>query len=349
LRPLGWKLQAGIPRVVYHVFKELILYKSEQYLPMGYGAKYSFGSDQLLSHFGMVHKIDVFLSLYHPLPTCRQFPSVLFIHDLIPVRFPSLFDLATHQLFQRLRHSAESCQHILTNSQASKQDIMELWGIDDQKIQVVALGVGNEFKDIVANYEKWRHKADGMLQRFGIVFPYILSVCTVEPRKNLIRLLQAYEQIRDRRKERFQLVLTGRLGWQYEDFLRQLESSKYRQDIVLTGFVADWELVALYHNATVFAYPSLYEGFGLPILEAMTCGAPVVTSMVSSMPEVGGECACYCDPYSVESMVEELETVFFDEKKQQIMSAKGIKRASQFNWSTTVATIRQVLLNAAQK
>lgn len=362
VRPLGWGLQAGIPRMINSIFKELALSDTEQYIAMGLSPMCPFSgqlqgemplsscksmwSDRLMSSSVTSHKIDVLLSFYYPIPVERRFSGVLFIHDLIPVRFATQFGCSEQTiLFERIRYSAQSCQRILTNSTASKQDIVELWGIDNDNIEIVPLAIDDNLKDIVDNYEgKWRHKADELMRRHKIESPYILSVCTIEPRKNLIRLLQAYEQIRNRCKERFQLIFVGSLGWRYEEFLRRLGDSKYRGDIVMTGYVADWELAVLYRNAKVFAYPSLYEGFGLPILEAMGCGAPVVTSMISSMPEVGGDCACYCDPYSVESIVRALETVFFDETRQRIMSASGLKRASQFSWGKTAAIIRRNLL-----
>jgi len=361
VRPLGWGLQAGIPRMMKNILKELMLSATEQYIAMGLSPLCPFAgqlpgeiplssaksmwSDQLLLAVGTSHKIDVLLSFYHPIPARRSFSGAIFIHDLIPVRFAKQFGCPEQTvLFERIRSSAQSCQRILTNSSASKQDIVELWGIDDEKIAVAPLAIDDSLKDVVENYEEWRQEADKVLQQHKIDAPYILSVCTIEPRKNLPRLLQAYEQIRTRRKERIQLILVGGLGWRYEEFLQRLESSQYRGDIVMTGYVADWELAVLYRNATVFAYPSLYEGFGLPILEAMGCGAPVVTSAVSSMPEVGGDCACYCDPYNVESIIQALETVLFDRQRQRIMSSAGLKRAAQFNWATTAAIIRKNLL-----
>ena len=362
LRPLSWELQSGIPRMIKSIFRELVLAGTEQYIAFGLSPMRPFSgaqreeillssfkskwSDQLMSSFAISSKIDAFLSFYYPIPLHQRLPGVLFIHDLIPIRFAAQFGCREQTiLFERIRYSAQSCQRILTNSHASKQDIVELWGINNEKIEVVPLAIDDKFKDIVSNYEgKWRHEADKVLQQHKIDSPYILSVCTIEPRKNLTRLLHAYEQIRDRRKERFQLIFVGGFGWRYEEFLQRLESSKYRCDIVMTGYVADWELAVLYRNATVFAYPSLYEGFGLPILEAMGCGAPVITSMVSSMPEVGGDCACYCDPHSVESIMQAIETVLFDEQKQRIMSSAGMKRASQFSWAKTAAIIRKNLL-----
>jgi glycosyltransferase involved in cell wall biosynthesis len=271
---------------------------------------------------------------------------VLLINDLIPVRFAATLGSAENtELFERIRRSAEWCERILTISQASKQDIIYYWKIPEEKIAVVPLAVSDVFKTTaVQSGDGWRQEADMVLGRFKITAPYILSVCNVSPRKNLERLLQAYELIRTRRKLNLQLVVTGMRDKNYEEFGRQLSSSPYKQDVIVTGFVPDAELAVLYRNALLFAFPSLYEGFGLPVLEAMSCGAPVVTSMVSSMPEVGGDCAVYCDPHSVESISQALETVLDDDEKRCGMSRMGMERAGSFNWAATAAVIRRNLL-----
>jgi glycosyltransferase involved in cell wall biosynthesis len=342
IRPLGWGRQTGIPRATHRIMRELALSAAERYIPMRF--------DQSTPFLATAHKLDALLSFYYPVPARPPLPGVLFIHDLIPVRFAAEFGCPELTLlFERIRHSAQASRRILTNSFASKRDIVEIWGIDSEKIAVVPLAADDTFKAVAQNEERSRNEADALLRRHNIVSPYILSVGTIEPRKNLTRLLHAYERIRDRHTERFHLVFAGGLGWRYEEFLQQLAASRYRGDIVLTGHVADRELAALYRHAAVFAYPSLYEGFGLPILEAMACGAPVVTSAISSMPEVGGDCACYCDPLSVESIVHALETVLGDEPGRRAMSAAGLERAARYSWPKTAALVRANLLQAAQK
>ena len=265
----------------------------------------------------------------------------MFVNDLIPVRFEAAFGSPSQtRLFERIRRSAESCERILTISRASKRDIVELWGIPEDTVDVVPLAVDDGFSPDAER----REGDDALLRRLKIEPPYVLSVCTIEPRKNLDRLLQAYELIRARGSGPLRLVLTGDLGWRCDGFLRRLAESSCERDIVMTGYLPDSELAALYRNAALFAFPSLYEGFGLPILEAMSCGAPVVTSSVSSMPEVGGDCACYCDPAGVESIAGAMEAVLCDERKRRDMSVRGIERAQGFRWSATAAMVRETLL-----
>ena len=360
-RPLKGQM-SGIPRVSFSILKELMSSGNEQYLlmescPSPIGPVFQSANESLLnwncgelsagqSPSGANRNLDIFLSFYYPVPRYRSFPAVLFIHDLIPVRFAeTLGNIRQTRLFERIRSSAEFCERIFTISQASKRDIVELWGLPEEKIEVVLLAAGEDFKPASElGVEQENLKANSTLQRYKISTPYLLSVCTLEPRKNLQQLLKAYERVRAGNKERLQLVLTGRLGWQYEELLRQLGNSPYNRDIVLTGFVPDRALADLYRGATAFAFPSLYEGFGLPILEAMSCGVPVMASNVSSMPEVGGDCICYCDPYSVESMVQALETVLFDEGKRRFMAAAEIERARQFSWASAAAIVRKNIL-----
>ena len=361
VRPLRGPM-SGIPRVASNILRELISSGSEKYLlmdacPSPIGPVYQSFNEPLpdwscgefsavQSPPGMNHNLDIFLSFYYPVPRYRPFPAVLFINDLIPVRFAdTLGSIQQTRLFERIRSSAEFCERILTISQATKRDIVELWGLPEEKIEVVLLAAGDDFKPVSAQGgEHESLKANPTLQRYKISTPYLLSVCTLEPRKNLPRLLQAYEQVRARNKERLQLVLTGRLGWQYEELVRQLGNSPYSQDIVLTGFVPDRDLADLYRGARAFAFPSLYEGFGLPVLEAMSCGIPVMASNISSIPEVGGDCICYCDPYSIESMVRALETVLLDEEKRRYMAAAEIERARQFSWALAAAVVRKTFL-----
>lgn len=357
VRPLAWRIRSGIPRVVRSVFRELRLFGSERYIPMDScpspllpvpgcsGARsMSFGSvspETARSSLGTTHSIDAFLSFYDPVPRIRPCPAVMFVNDLIPVRFEAAFGSPSQtRLFERIRRSAESCERILTISRASKRDIVELWGIPEDTVDVVPLAVDDGFSPDAER----REGDDALLRRLKIEPPYVLSVCTIEPRKNLDRLLQAYELIRARGSGPLRLVLTGDIGWRCDGFLRRLAESSCERDIVMTGYLPDSELAALYRNAALFAFPSLYEGFGLPILEAMSCGAPVVTSSVSSMPEVGGDCACYCDPTGVESIAGAMEAVLYDERKRRDMSVRGIERAQGFRWSATAAMVRETLL-----
>ena len=360
-----WNLQTGIPRMARNILKELTLYGSEQYIPMTHCpspfAHYcrhinvslpesdAAWSGRLLFAPEPVRDFDVFLSFYYPIPRIRSVPAALFINDLIPVRFKETLGSAkTDRLFVGIRNSAEACECILTISQASKQDILDFWSLPAEKIAVIPLAAGEDFKLLDPGDEEGIRQDELTLRRFRITKPYILAAGTISPRKNHRRLLQAYEQLRRKHKLPLQLVLTGELESTYEEFIQQLRNCPYKQDVITTGYAKDAEFAALYRNAAVFAYPSLYEGFGLPILEAMSCGAPVVTSDVSSMPEVGGSCACYCDPASLESLTNALETVLLDEAKQRSLSARGIERAGLFTWACCHGSGRPAKHSAAK-
>jgi glycosyltransferase involved in cell wall biosynthesis len=170
-----------------------------------------------------------------------------------------------------------------------------------------------------------------VLQKYGLRQPYLLFVGTLEPRKNLLSLLRAYENFR-RSGPAMQLVLVGREGWKNKDFFTALEASPYRADIVLTGYTERAELPVLYSMAHLFVYPSRYEGFGLPALEAMACGAPVLLSRSSSLPEVGGTAAAYFDPSDLEDFSKKLLQTATGEQNLHQMAKASLQQAALFDW-----------------
>jgi glycosyltransferase involved in cell wall biosynthesis len=172
--------------------------------------------------------------------------------------------------------------------------------------------------------------------------PFILSLGVIEPRKNHRLLIEAYRQLRERRKLPHKLVIVGRRGWLWEETIHAAELSPYRDDIHFVGFVGDEELPALYSAADVFAFPSLYEGFGLPPLEAMACGTPVVVSKSSSLPEVVGDAGLQVDPHDAESLAAALEMAILDEPLRADLRARGLARAARFNWQTSAEKLLDV-------
>jgi glycosyltransferase involved in cell wall biosynthesis len=157
----------------------------------------------------------------------------------------------------------------------------------------------------------------------------------LEPRKNLVRLVRAYAALRQSGVISHQLVIVGQAHWQGSAIGREVNELGLSEEVVFTGYVPTDDLVTLYNAATVFVYPSLYEGFGLPILEAMSCGTPVITSNVASMPEVAGEAALLVNPRSEEDLAQTLERVLTDEMLRRELGEKGLRRASQFSWEKT--------------
>ncbi|MED4350954.1 glycosyltransferase family 1 protein [Schinkia azotoformans] len=283
---------------------------------------------------GYTENWDIFFSPYQPIPERRTYKGVITVHDCLPLKFPDFFPESSYTFFDvELRKSLESVDHIITVSNSTKKDIIQYFNVDESKITVTHLSGLNTRK--IGNLTT-KQKKD-ILDLYKINGSFILSVCTFEPRKNLIGTIKAYQIIRSKINERIKLVLVGGLGWHYNELLRLIDNNIYKEDIVITGYIPETHLPILYEKAMTFVYPSFYEGFGLPVLEAMGCGAVVVTSNVSSLPEVGGEAVLYCDPFDVESIADAIMTVILSNDLRDTLSNKGIERSKLFTWEKTAS------------
>jgi glycosyltransferase involved in cell wall biosynthesis len=191
-----------------------------------------------------------------------------------------------------------------------------------------------------------KKEIEGIKRKYGISKKYILFVGTIEPRKNLLRLLSAFEKLKNKFKE-YQLVIVGQIGWMTEKFFEKLKNlpENVKRDIILTGYIPREDMVFLYNGCELFIYPSLYEGFGIPVLEAMSCGVPVITSNVSSLPEVGGDACVYVNPYDEEDILYKMEKVLSSEELKNEMSKKGLERAKLFSWEKTAEKTLKVYKN----
>ena len=176
-------------------------------------------------------------------------------------------------------------------------------------------------------------EAKTIRQKFKITGEYLLAVGSVQPRKNLVRLLRAYATLREQHAEfQLQLVIVGRKLWLYQEILREIQQQKFAPDVIVTDYVSDKDLPALYRSATALVYPSLFEGFGLPPLEAMACGTPVITSNTSSLPEVVADAAILVDPYNENDIAGAMLKIAFDEQLKLQLREQGIVRARHFTW-----------------
>ncbi|MBI5467013.1 MAG: glycosyltransferase family 4 protein [Candidatus Kerfeldbacteria bacterium] len=274
----------------------------------------------------IVKGCDVYQVSEISIPPIRKAKRVAFVHDLTTLLFPQ-FHVPTNvfvhrQRFERL-HEVDA---ILTNSETTKKDVIEHLGIRPEMIHVTPLGADGSFQPL----------ADALvtpvLNRLGLRKPYLLFVGTLEPRKNVETLILAFNALKEKDGIPHQLVLAGQKGWLCEPILRAIETSPYRSDIVQTNYLEEGDLPALMNGAEAFVYPSFYEGFGLPVLEAMQCGTPVVTSTVSSLPEVGGDACLYADPHSFEDLAVRIRMVLQSADLRKIMTEKGIARSRQFSW-----------------
>jgi glycosyltransferase involved in cell wall biosynthesis len=273
--------------------------------------------------------VDIVLEPAHfgPFMLPGRVRRITIIHDLTPVLFPEWHPL-TSSLVQKiaLPFVLKKADRIIANSTHTEKDIWQQYPFSKEKTSVLMPGREAVFQPV---------QDEVVLAKYGIRKPYLLYTGTIEPRKNLLTLLRAYEEFRRKQGEPVQLVLSGKKGWKNDPLFAALETSTFRQDVVLTGYVERRELPALYSMARLFIYPSLYEGFGLPVLEAMSCGAPVLIAQTSSLPEVGGDAAAYFDPRSQEELAGKLLDLNLNEDKRQKMSGLSVEQASRFNWETS--------------
>jgi len=281
-----------------------------------------FPQDRLLPRIALFHATD------HLLPRLTQVKSVFTLHDLIFRFYPEMHKpLNRWFLTLMIPRFLQAADAVIAISESTKRDAVKTYGLDEAKIKVIYEGVNSRFRT------RPRDVISAVRHQYGLPERYILSVGTIEPRKNLTSLLEAYRALRDGGSE-FKLVIVGKKGWLYEGFFRKLYELGLEQEVIFPGFVPDEDLPAVYSAAGLFVFPSLYEGFGLPVLEAMACGAPVISSTTSSLPEVTGEAALLVDPKSVEALTRAIRDVLDNKELRDELRAKGPRQAAKFTWDT---------------
>jgi glycosyltransferase involved in cell wall biosynthesis len=270
--------------------------------------------------------VDLFHATDHLLPRLSRVKSVFTLHDLIFRFYPE-----THKPLNRwfltlmMPRFLRAADAVISVSESTKRDAVRLYGLDEATIKVIHEGVHPRFCPAPPE------AISAVRQKYGLPQSFILSVGTIEPRKNLTSLLEAYRALRDRGEE-FKLVIVGKKGWLYESFFRRLRELGLEDEVIFPGFVFDEDLTAFYTAADLFVFPSLYEGFGLPVLEAMACGAPVISSNTSSLPEVAGDAALLVDPNSVEALTGAMRNVLDNKRLRDELRDKGPMQAAKFNW-----------------
>jgi glycosyltransferase involved in cell wall biosynthesis len=283
--------------------------------------------------------IDLFHSPDFVLPPLRTARTILTVHDLAFLLFPECAHEALREyLLRTVPPSARRASFIVADSENTANDVICLLGVPPERVAVVPGGVDARFQPVedATRRQMMRH-------RLGVGnAPYILFVGVIEPRKNLQGLIEAFELIKQHHKLPHKLVVVGRKGWLSEGIYEKFESSPVRDDIIFPGFIADEELPTLYSAAAALAMPSFYEGFGLPLLEAMACGTPVVSSNAASLPEVVGDAGPKVDPNDVEALAESLAQVLTDESLRAANRARGLERAAQFTWRAAAKRLLDV-------
>jgi alpha-1,3-rhamnosyl/mannosyltransferase len=286
--------------------------------------------------------VNVFFSPYSPVPSGARVPRVLTIHDLTAFKYPELHLESTVQyLKEALPESLEGGITLVADSRQTASDLAEVFPLATPRISVIPLGVEDRFfSDMNAE------EISGVLARYGLKSrQYLLFLGNLESRKNLPRTARAYAG--SSLCGRIPLVLAGAPRWGSDELLRQIEECHLQSHVRILNYIPEEDLPALYRGALFFVYASLYEGFGLPVLEAMASGTAVLVSNASSLPEVAGESALYVNPWDTEEIRAGMERLFGDASLREELAARGISRARHFTWQRAGQDLLRILIEAA--
>ena len=281
--------------------------------------------------------VDI-LHVQYTSPPFTPCPVVNTIHDLSFEHLPETFKRRSwRQMRLTIRRSAQSAAHILTDCDFARDDILKTYGIAPERVTAVPLAAAVRFSPV-----RDERELDRVRNKYGINGKYILTVGSIQPRKNIPRLIRAYSMLcSERNLEPLpKLVVVGKRGWLYEDTLATAESSTVRDRIILTGYVDDKDLPALYSAASCFVYPSYFEGFGIPPLEAMRCGTPTITGDRTCFPEIIGDAGLMVDPFDERAIMRGIARVLTEQTLRDELIEKGLERANSYDW---LKTARQTL------
>ncbi len=278
---------------------------------------------------GLIKKMkpDIVIEPAHfgPFNLPNHIKRITVIHDLTPVKLPEFHKIGS-RLLQKLffPHLIRNADQLITNSLNTTADLNHYYPKSKQKTTPIYLGKADFFKP------SFNEK---VLNKYKITQPYFLSVGTIEPRKNLKTLLKAYKIFRRETAQKVKLVICGNVGWKSRSFFQTFFKHPFKEDILLIGYADRLDLPFLYSHAKAFIYPSYYEGFGLPVLEALSCGAPCVISNRSSLPEVGEDAALYFSPESDRELADHLKLLCNDEQLGKELGRKALAQAEKFSWT----------------
>jgi glycosyltransferase involved in cell wall biosynthesis len=284
-------------------------------------------------------RVDLFHAPHYVVPPLSTAPVVVTIHDCIHLRFPQYLPNRAALYYARtmMTLAAKRARRVLTVSQASKDDILHYLHVPADKVEVIHNAI-----DMRLAGEPTQEEVQRVRERFLLTAPFVLYTGNIKPHKNVDRLIEAFSILRQRSAEDVKLLIIGDEISKYPNLRRLVHRFQLHQHVRFLGFVPDATLSVLYRLASVFVFPSLYEGFGLPPLEAMAAGAPVITSNVSSLPEVVGDAAILIDPMDAGAIASAMAQVLGDPKLRDDLIRRGRERVKAFSWTRSVARVRQV-------
>jgi glycosyltransferase involved in cell wall biosynthesis len=288
--------------------------------------------------------VDV-LHVQFTAPPFSPCPVVVSIHDLSFEHLPQTFKWRSRkQLRITVRRSAREAAQVIALSEFARRDIITTYKVRPEKVSVIPLSAPTHFSPVQDEEELQRVR-----QTYGIEGEYILAVGAIQPRKNLSRLVAAYSRLRWARPEVKlpKLVLVGKCAWLFDETLRTIKELEVSNSVIVTGYVPETDLPALYSGALCFVYPSYFEGFGLPPLEAMKCGAPVIAGDKTSLPEVVGDAGMLVDPFDVDNIASAIQRLITDPDLRKQLRVKGLQHAKRFDWQETARQTLSVYKKAA--
>lgn len=286
------------------------------------------------------YKADVFVSADAHCSLRTRVPQCLVIHDLAFLHYPSFHPRTQYLYYKRYTPKfIEKAKVVATVSEFSKQDIVNAYQTPADKVNVVYSAAKSIFHPL--DYAT----INAVKEKYTEGREYFIYTGAIHPRKNLFNLLKAFSEFKKKQKSNWKLVLAGRLAWKSKSFAESIRSYKYREDVVMTGYLPDEELVRLTGAAYAMVYPSLWEGFGVPVVEAMRCEVPVITSINSAMQEIAGDAALYANPESFHDMGEKMMQLYKDESLRSRLVEKGKIAEANYSWDRSA----QLLWNAVER
>ena len=289
-------------------------------------------------------KIDLLHSLHYTKPLRLTCASVVTFHDMTYYLYPQLHTISRRLVFPTaMRFSAKQADALITVSESTREDAIRLLEIDPEKIFTTQLGVDPSFTVLDDNDAELR-----VISKYSLPEKFILYLGTIEPRKNLPVLIKSYKQLADDGTD-YKLVLVGKYGWMYQEVLDLIDDLDLQDMVCLTGYVSQEDLPAVYNLASLFVYPTIYEGFGLPALEAMACGVPVITTRVASLPEIVGDAGLLIPVNDTEALYKAMNQVLEDTAPREKLIHDGLARSKLFSWERTAQLTQQVYRKVLEK
>lgn len=271
--------------------------------------------------------VDVYHGTSFVMPPLKAAKGVMTIYDLTFMLFPEFHTRETQRFSKEIHRYAERSDCIIVISEQTRQDVVSFLNISDDRVRVTLLAADGRYRVIDD-----RHLVTSAAAAYGIDREYILYTGTLEPRKNILTIIRAFHAVKRELNVPHRLVLAGKKGWLYDDVFAEVRALGLEHEVIFTGYVPDEDLPFLYNGADLFVYPSFYEGFGLPPLEAMACGCPVVASNTSSLPEVVGDAGLLVDPRHHDELAAAMARVLGDSELARDMRRRGVERAATFSW-----------------